>query len=349
MSAAAGTRVSPAWIVAAAVFAAPTLVPSGPLSAQDEPAEEPLLEELIRRFQTDPLSLGILLQVVGNYAEGSNAAFRDGFVVGNMRLRLSGELDSGWNYLLQTNFVLSPALLDARIGYRFGSGVRLDAGQFKSPVSYEFLTYGGAIDFVNRSRAVALLAPGRQVGVQVSRQPEWGLGWAVGLFSGPRNLATNDALLVAARLESALALGEGDRLHVGINAGYGQDEGLARALIFEDFHGDGKVAGMDARYTVGRAMLSGEVLYTRIRADDGTPDGHAWGHHLTAGWMWTPNRQVLLRWDRLNSLEGETDDALLFGLNVWPTRATEIQANYVLPVAGPLSRHQALLNLQLGF
>lgn len=333
-----------AGLVLLAVLTVPT-----PGLAQEPDAEEPLLGELIRRFQTKPLTLGMLVQVVGNYAEGSDPVFRDGFVVGNMRLRVNGELDSGWSYLFQTNFVLSPAILDARIGYVTASGLRFDAGRFKTPVSHEFLTYAGSIDFVNRSRAVALLAPGRQTGVQVSRSTERGLAWFAGIFSGQRNLSTEDAVLVAGRLESRTGAEDSERLTVGVNVGYGQNEAIARALIIDGFTGDGWVGGVDARYTLGAYLLAAEVLASQLKADDGSIDGTTWGHHLTAGWMWATNRQLLLRWDRFDDIEDGADDALVFGLNVWPTAATEVQVNYLLPVSGVVSRHQLLVNFQLGF
>ena len=82
--------------------------------------------------------------------------------------RLSGELDNGFGYLFQTNFTDWPAILNAQIKYRFSGTVAMSAGQFKAPFSYEFLTYGGSIDFVNRATMVTALAPGRQVGADVT-------------------------------------------------------------------------------------------------------------------------------------------------------------------------------------
>ncbi|MDA0329929.1 MAG: hypothetical protein O2958_13090 [Gemmatimonadetes bacterium] len=54
--------------------------------------------------------------------------------------------------------------------------------------SRELLTFALAIDFVNRSRVVDALAPGRQMGVQVGGRVGTGANWSIGTFSGPPSL-----------------------------------------------------------------------------------------------------------------------------------------------------------------
>ena len=56
---------------------------------------------------------------------------------------------------------------DAFVDVRARRSVRLRAGYFKVPFSREQLTSAGNLDFIDRSRAAALLAPGRSVGVAV--------------------------------------------------------------------------------------------------------------------------------------------------------------------------------------
>jgi hypothetical protein len=79
---------------------------------------------------------------------------------------LSGSLDGDFDYFLQTNFAASPSILDARVGWTASEQFGVWAGRFKTPVSAELLTFAGSLDFVNRSRMVEALAPGRQMGVQ---------------------------------------------------------------------------------------------------------------------------------------------------------------------------------------
>ena len=130
-------------------------------------AEEPLLQSLQQRVKTEALELGMIFQVIGDFHSESRYAGQAGFSVANARVFIKGTLDRRFSYLLQTNFVKSPAILDGRIGYELRPALILDAGQFKTPFSREFLVAASDIDFVNRSQVVTILAPGRQIGMQV--------------------------------------------------------------------------------------------------------------------------------------------------------------------------------------
>ena len=57
---------------------------------------------------------------------------------------------------------------------------------FKAPFSKEFLIGADAIDFVNRSRVVAVLAPGRQIGLQARGRLNPGIpvDYNLGIFNG---------------------------------------------------------------------------------------------------------------------------------------------------------------------
>ena len=118
------------------------------------------LEKLRDTFKKDYLSLGLVLQVVSDFQIERSFPGNNGFTMANMRFIVSGEFDQKFGYLMRTNFINSPAILDAKLHYRFSKKFIIDLGQFKSPFSHEFLIPAESIDFVNRSRAVALLAPG---------------------------------------------------------------------------------------------------------------------------------------------------------------------------------------------
>ncbi len=57
-----------------------------------------------------------------------------------------------------------------------------------------------------------------------------------------------------------------------------------------------------------------------------------------------------MRWDSLSpdGIAPESDYAVL-GYNLWPTQATEVQANYIIPTRGGVDNHQLLINLQVAF
>lgn len=107
--------------------------------------------------------------------------------------------------------------------------------------------------------------------------------------------------------------------------------------------------GADARFTSGSLLLAGELIYGRLEDPLGLVT-EPWGFHATGGYMISPGSQLLVRWDRLDTDIGDAGDLLIVGLNVWPTRATEIQVNYVIDTdASDFDNHQLLANFQVGF
>jgi phosphate-selective porin len=68
---------------------------------------------------------------------------------------------------------------------RASRAIQVRAGQFKVPFSREQLTGAGDLDFIDRSRAASLLAPGRSVGLSVhGRVARRIIGYDVGTFVG---------------------------------------------------------------------------------------------------------------------------------------------------------------------
>ncbi len=320
---------------------------------------EPVFEELVRTFQRDFLTVGILLQVVGDFQTERTFAGENGFTIANARVRVRGELDQGFGYFLQANLATAPAILDAAARYRFAPAIGLQAGLFKAPVSREFLTGAGGIDFVNRSQVVSALAPNRQIGVQLAGRPGGGaVEYAVGAFNGNRFSAggnDNGQLLYAGRVgfwpSVASRARPDDRLEVAVNIAHSRDDGAPVGAGFVPaFAGERTVYGGDVRWRRGRWLVAGEVLAARLDARTG-PVFRPTGWHATGGYMLTRKSQVLARWDafRPDGI-GPDQDLLVLGYNLWPTRPTELQVNYVIPIKGPgPDRHQLLVNLQVGF
>jgi len=326
---------------------------ASPAAAQDS-----LLTELAHRFRSKPLSLGALLQVVGDYQNEARTTGINGFRVANFRLKLSGELDGGYGYTLQTNFAASPAILDAELHYRVSDGLVLQAGQFKAPFSRELLTSAGELDFVERSRVVAALAPSRQMGVEARGKLSRGhLEYAAGLFNGNGiGSRTNDdgRLLGVARIgwhPFGTAAGAARRLEVGANVGYSHDTSVNLGPLATGFNGRRTLGGADARYTEQRWLFAAEVVGARLDPSGAGPTTTPHGWQATAGYHVTPKVQLLGRWDALRSDGLSADgDLLVFGLRAWPTGAIQFRLDDFIDVdhAEP-SRHRIQAGAQLGF
>jgi phosphate-selective porin len=328
----------------------------GQAAAQDD---EPVYERLRQAFKHDFLSLGTLLQTVADLQIDRSFPGSDGFSVANFRIALSGELDRGFGYFLQTNFAAGPGILDAMMYYRVSPQVTLDVGQFKAPFSREFLTSAGSIDFVNRSQVVTALAPGRQIGLQVRiGNAARTIGLDVGAFNGNATSANgndSDNLLYAARFSthqtSESHEGSLRTIDLGLNAAYSDDQASSFGSGFmNDFAGTRTLLGADARLVFGRVLLATDIIYARLEPDIGATR-NPWGLHATAGYMIRPKTQALVRWDGFErDGPGGRSDWIIMGLNVWPTTVAEFQINYVIDAdnAAP-DNHQLLINFQFGF
>jgi hypothetical protein len=335
------------------------LVAAAPQDVVGQTESEPIYEQLQQAFQRPYLNLGVLLQTVADFQFDRTMPGNNGFSVANFRLRLAGELDDGFGYVLATSFSSSPAILDAMMYYRPSRTVTLSVGQFKVPVSREFLTYAGSIDFVNRSQAVSALAPGRQIGAQVAFAEIAGsFGLTLGAFNGNRagaNGNDNNSFLYAGRFSGVLEPAEdGDvdaRVDFGVNLAHSEDDDLSLVNgLVTDFTGRRTLVGADVRVEFDRYLLSGEIIHASLNPDVGV-DRHPWGFQATAGMAFSDKTQGLIRWDGFESdaLVGRSD-WLVLGFNLWPTAATELQVNYIIDTEDAAADHnQILVNFQFGF
>lgn len=338
------------WIVGGALCA---MAVSSPLAAQ---SDEPEFGRLVESFKKPYFSVGVLIQTVADFQIERSEPGGNGFTLANARLNVGGELDGGFGYFLQANFAGSPTILDARLSYRPTRAVRLSVGQFKAPFSYEFLTSAASIDFVNRAQVVTTFAPNRQLGAEVAVGAASGpIGISAGVFNGNAFRANgNDGndLMYVMRVSGTPVRSRPDRntqLRFGVNAAFSQDAAAAIPGLVTAFTGDRTLLGADARFTSGPVLLSGEVLYGRLDPPIGTTL-EPWGFHATAGYKFTPKTQGLVRWDRLDLDFLGSRDLVIFGFNVWPTQATEMQVNYLFDTdQASFDNHQLLVNFQVGF
>jgi len=317
-------------------------------------ADEPLLRELTERFQSKPLALGALVQVVGVHQTGDSTLVESGFALANFRASLRGELDGGWGYYLQASFTKAPAFLNASVRFAPSPAAGFELGAAKAPFSAEFLTSAASIDFVNRSQVVTALSPGRQVGA-IASGAAGGFDWAVAAVNGNGLKIENDdgRLMAVARVRWSASSGE-DGVAVGAGAYHSRDTDapigvpITGDFLAEGFGGERRAAGADVRVTRGPWMVSGEGIVSRFDPRGGARREPS-GFHVTAGWRPSERTQLLARWDSFAGDGAVADsDLAIFGLNVWPTAPTEVQLNLVFPAQGNRDP-QVLANVQVGF
>ena len=327
-----------------------TLVP-----AQDEP----LYDALTKTFKTKYLNVGILFQAVGDFQSERSFPGKNGFNVSNMRLNISGELDHGFGYAFKTNFINSPAILDAKAYYASSPQLIFDIGLFKPPFSKEYLTGAGGIDFVNRALAVTALAGSRQLGVQVrgasdDKLVSYGIGMFNGNGFGGNNNDNNDFMYVgriAIMPKLSRSDSKTDEMEFGLSLGHSDDKNATiGGGILPSFDGQRTLFGGDVRWSHQRVTLSAEAIGAHLQHRLGGTNNPN-GYHLTAGYMITDNSQLLARWESFMP-DGLAADSklLIFGYNLWPTSVTELQLNYIIRTTdSELKHHQVLVNAQFAF
>lgn len=323
-------RVVSTFLLAVAL-AAPAAV-----AAQDEP----LWDELQRRIKSEPISLSVLFQFVGDAQVDRSFPGQNGFSVANFRIGLRGRLDGGFDYIVQSNF---GNVLDARIGLTLDPAFKIDAGRFKAPYSDEFLVAAHSIDFVNRSQAVAALAPNRALGVAASGTLNEEFSYSAGVFNGGGGVGGNarGEYMGVARLTW-----QRDGTKVGLNAARQGDR-----RVLDPTDDDPSIAtvrslvGADVRHEQDGWLFNGELHIGEGQV--GTPSD-PWGGYLTLGYFVEENSQLLLRLDHFDTgAVGDERTLLIPGWNLWPTLATELQINVVLPLEGFQGDPQLLVNLQV--
>ena len=322
------------------------LIGLNPSYAQEK---EPLAKDLKHHFKRKALSLGILLQAgldvqfTQHRESGTN-----GFRLFTSRIKVSGILDHGFSYMLQTDFTRTLAVLDARVGLAISPQVAFYAGQFKSPFSYEFLTSSAKLDFVKRSQVVSALAPNRQVGAQATLSTaDKRFQIMTGIFNGNgRNPGGNDdaTFLYVARAEAHLPVADKKgKLILGVNSAYNQDEwrGVSRERM---------LIGADARIQMAKLLISGEFIYAKDKLRN-NQEFTPYGYQLTAGVKIDPIRQLLVRYDTYSSdYSPDTSTYVILGYTCKPTHLAKIQINYLIPTAHTAFKyHHVLAKMQIAF
>jgi phosphate-selective porin len=197
---------------------------------------------------------------------------------------------------------------------KVAKALHIRGGNFKVPVSAEWLTPAAKIDFVERSLLAAALAPGRDWGVALLGEPVNGVNYEIGVFKGDgRTDQSRSETTVAGRIEARPIKG----FELAVAASQGEVEAdpsetpdpVARGVSFHAPSGfrlyerhfvDGtrRRLGADARYHHKSVGLKVEVLQmTSERQGQGSvfddlPSEVARGWAASATWLVTGDRKT---------------------------------------------------------
>lgn len=315
---------------------------------------EKILEDFQNSFKQKYLKVGVLVQVVGDF-QAERTINTNGFNLANFRFKLSGELDKGVGYVVQTSFTKSPAILDAKIYFKVDDMLKFDLGLFKAPFSAEYLISAADIDFVNRSQTVSSLAANRQIGVMASGGfKSANINYSLGIFNGNKfsqNENDNNDFMYVGRIAYNPFLSykktNSERLEIGINVAQSKDDNVSIPSINSSFSGERLLFGGDTRINLNDWFLSSEVIFGQFKHSDNV-ETEPFGYHATVGYMILENLQTVVRWDSYKIDKNlDASEQFVLGFNFWPTSISEFQLNYIVPTKSMLKHNQILINAQV--
>lgn len=326
--------------------------------AQQNESEDDLLETLEKFFKQDYLSLGVLLDTRGEFHYEPSTPGQNTLRVPNARLKVSGELDNNFGYVLQMDVTGSPALLDAIISYRFSDSFSLQTGAMKPLLGGEFRLSPVQIDFINRSRIVSVLAQKRDIGVVANAVLTEGLTLSGGVYNGtsPNVGNNNNEFYFNARMEANSEIGRDARLQIALNGAYGEENGTSIGNgMLPTINGSRLIYGGDFRVEYSRFMLSGEFLGAQLEYGPGTEDDIL-GFHITGGVNATDDLQFLVRLDHIESSNLPEAvfplpvDLILGAIDYRFTESARFRLNYqVNPEVLDINNQVLLAQMQLYF
>lgn len=283
------------------------------------PANNDAPAQVVAAGNVAKLTLGGFVQAqyeAGDPADQRFVGVNDRFYVRRGRISVTGAFAEHFDFRVEADFganSLSPAsglraaANEIYVNWNKYPAANLRIGYLKPAFGAEQLASDLTTPTIERFLGSDRIADGRQPGLGVygsflARR----LGYTVTLGHGNgsnSSLNDNDSFMGAARVYGTLFDSpRAGRLTGGVNAMRSDDRLVSKPGFGFDltggavpdtiFRGERSGWGIDANWSLGRAMLSGELLRENFKPDNAIPaaDFDAQGWHLTATWMLLPGR-----------------------------------------------------------
>jgi hypothetical protein len=274
--------------------------------------------------------------VQARYQDFQQAGVNNSFDVHRARLDARGNITDNWSYEVYTEFAATTKLLEAYTTYSFGDFLKINAGQFKVPLSYESLVGDSQLDFIDRSQTVEALAGrskdvignqiGRDLGVEVygsfaKVSDHYLFDYTLGLFNGAGIDVTSDNNNYkdfAGRLviHPIKALSLGGSLYEGEDVATGSAKSQVRNRY-----------GFDGQFVSGPLSIAAEYLH----GTDAAVNRDGW--YAQAGYYVIPKfLQILGKYDTYDPNKTKpTDRTYIYtaGVNLVFNRWTKLSVDYL--------------------
>ena len=279
----------------------------------------------------------------------------DGFDIRRARLDIKGNFSPEWEYRLQTDFSVSPKIIDAYFVYKPYDGFKITGGQFIVPNSLENTTSDNTLETIDRAQVSGLVLRnkdangdqnGRDIGLQVSgslfqtSSNRFLLDYYLGYFNGQgiNKGDLNESKDIAARLVAHPTT----FLDFGVSYSNGYDNWETKAAKAATYTGNVLTTaptsainsnnvqnriGADIAINYNNFTLRAEYLQAQqgygIKKD---------GWYTQVGYFVIPTKlQLVAKYDSFDkdiNIINNTTDFLTLGTNFHVNSFTKIQLNY---------------------
>lgn len=293
--------------------------------AQDS---EPLVDDMRNILKSEPFNVGLLLQSTADFTlQDDNFNGGNSFGLGATRMKISGDVDGGFDYNLQMDFRRSASVFNAAIGYRHSEGFGLEAGLQKPDIGLDLQPNPGNTDFINRARLIGTILNNRELGLSASGTFD-SFDYTVSVFNGEgRRLGNDDKFMIAVKGAFSVDLENDGSLYMGANGGLNATEG--EQVGFLTSQGDRVIYGAFLDYESDSWFGAAELLMTSFETNQiQMIDETITGAYVTVGNNVTEKDQLLARVDHLSYNEvNYSSNLFVFGWNHQATSVISLQVN----------------------
>jgi phosphate-selective porin OprO and OprP len=290
----------------------------------------------------------------------------DGFDIRRARLDIKGSISPYFAYRLQTDFALSPKLLDANADIKLADYFNITVGQFKIPFSLENLTSSNKLEAIDRSQAVEALVyrskdvignhNGRDIGMQTGGsflkiKNKSLIDYRLGLFNG-NGINRSDSITESKTVVGRLVFHPVKGLDIGgsyLNGHEYFDPDPKKNQPLQRDNYDMIRFGTELSYEYKNISLRSEFLSGK----DGTISRQ--GYYIQAGYYIIPQKLQFIAkldsYDKNMDKAGDVSTYYIGALNFNFNPVTRLQVGYTIKKeeSNEISNNLAVFQFQIGF
>lgn len=290
--------------------------------------QESLVNEMKDLLKSEPFNVGILIQTKANFSlddDGFNNG--RGFGLGATRLRLGGNVDGGFNYVLQMDFRRTSSVVDAAVGYKSSDQFSIKTGIQKPDIGLDLQPNPGKTDFINRARLISAILNTREIGISASGKFDK-LDYNIALYNGRGySFSNDDRFMYLAKIGYNADMNNNSSLYLGANGALNTSQNESVGNTGLTSAEDRLIYGVFADYDSPVWFGAAEILISSFETTGGN-DETITGAYVTIGNKVSDKNKILARFDHLSyDLIDSSSNLFVLGWNHQATSVISLQMN----------------------